>query len=114
MTERDAARRTAGAVTDAVTEAVRDAVLRTPGVAFLKPGLAELLRPSPLLPTGRTAGVRVRRDKNTGNWQAEVQVVVARGHRALDVTREIRAAVAAAAPREAAGIAVTVTVTGLV
>ncbi|QEU97197.1 Asp23/Gls24 family envelope stress response protein [Streptomyces kanamyceticus] len=92
--------------------------MRTPGVAFLKPGLAELLRSAPLLPTGRSAGVRVWRDRSTGHWHAEVQVVVRRDHRALDVTREIRAGVTEAVARETGGIAetmtVTVTVSGLV
>lgn len=98
-----------------MTDAVRDAVLRTPGVAFLKPGIAELLRSTtPLLPTGRSAGVRVWRDRSTGGWHAEVQVVVRGDHRALDVTREIRAGVTEAVARETGRIAVTVTVSGLV
>ncbi|ATL31543.1 Asp23/Gls24 family envelope stress response protein [Streptomyces formicae] len=110
MTERQAERDAARAMTDVV----RDAVLRTPGVAFLKPGIAELLRSTPLLPTGRSAGVRVRRDRSTGDWHVEVQVVVRRDHRALDVTREIRAGVTEAVARETGRIAVTVTVSGLV
>ncbi|MEU1118832.1 MULTISPECIES: Asp23/Gls24 family envelope stress response protein [unclassified Streptomyces] len=87
----------------ALTEAVREAVLGTPGVAFLRPGVAELLRASnPLTRTAgaaaalgtssRSSGVRV-----TGGggepWNADIRVVLRRGHRALDVTRAVRAAV---------------------
>ncbi|MEV0126247.1 Asp23/Gls24 family envelope stress response protein [Streptomyces sp. NPDC050703] len=111
-----------------LTEAVGRAVLATPGVAFLRPGLAQLVRASRTLARVRPAsggpsyasGVRVTRD--AGAWHAEVHVVLRRGHRAVDVTREVRAAVADAVRRTAAtpgapGVGeprVTVTVTGLV
>ncbi|WP_447035193.1 Asp23/Gls24 family envelope stress response protein [Streptomyces sp. DSM 118878] len=109
-----------------LTEAVGRAVLATPGVAFLRPGLAQLIRASKALARVRpgsgasdgpsyASGVRVTRDR--GSWQAEVHVVLRRGHRAVDVTREVRAAVVGAL-RQATGATddprVTVTVTGLV
>ncbi|MFF1378409.1 Asp23/Gls24 family envelope stress response protein [Streptomyces sp. NPDC058308] len=111
MTERP----TSGAPADAV----REAVLGTPGVAFLRPGLAELLRASHLLTRGtaRSAGVRLARDGGSGRWHADIHVVLHRGHRAVDVTRAVRAAVAEAL-RGTTGDAepprVTVTVTGRV
>ncbi|WP_369217821.1 hypothetical protein [Streptomyces flavofungini] len=109
-----------------LTEAVGRAVLATPGVAFLRPGLAQLIRASRALARVRpgggasggpayASGVRLTRDG--GTWHAEVHVVLRRGHRAVDVTREVRAAVTGAL-RGASGAAheprVTVTVTGLV
>ncbi|AYA20234.1 hypothetical protein DCW30_16325 [Streptomyces alfalfae] len=109
-----------------LTEAVGRAVLATAGVAFLRPGLAQLVRASRTMARVRpggaasggpsyASGVRVTRD--AGNWHAEVHVVLRRGHRAVDVTRAVRAAVTEAV-RRAAGTAddprVTVTVTGLV
>ncbi|MEU6992890.1 Asp23/Gls24 family envelope stress response protein [Streptomyces sp. NPDC046465] len=100
-------------------DAVREAVLGTPGVAFLRPGLAELLRASNLLTRGpaRTAGVRLTRDGGSGRWHADIHVVLHRGHRAVDVTREVRAAVAEALGGTAGDASlprVTVTVTGRV
>ncbi|MFC8131229.1 Asp23/Gls24 family envelope stress response protein [Streptomyces sp. NPDC057302] len=106
-----------------LADAVKEAVLGTPGVAFLRPGLADLLRSSALLRRGLpstpagSAGVQVRRQKDTEDWSVEVYVVLRRGRRALDVTREVRSA-AADAVRRVTGVAtapaVTVTVTGLV
>ncbi|MBW5423472.1 Asp23/Gls24 family envelope stress response protein [Streptomyces sp. BG9H] len=110
-----------------LTDAVARAVLGTPGVAFLRPGVAQLLRASRALarvrPTGdrlgrppRSSGVRVTRGEGAERWHVEVYVVLHRGHRAVDVTREVRAAVADAV-RTVAGVRdprVSVTVTGLV
>ncbi|WP_055568949.1 Asp23/Gls24 family envelope stress response protein [Streptomyces atriruber] len=84
--------------TSALAEAVQEAVLGTPGVAFLRPGIADLLRAANPLTKGtatspRSSAVRITRDKGTAGRHAEVHVVLSRGHRAVDVTREIRAAV---------------------
>ncbi|CAM5695380.1 Asp23/Gls24 family envelope stress response protein OS=Streptomyces alboniger OX=132473 GN=CP975_01295 PE=3 SV=1 [Streptomyces alboniger] len=109
-----------------LTEAVGTAVLATPGVAFLRPGLARLVRASKAMARVRpgsgasggpsyASGVRMTRED--GSWHAEVHVVLRRGHRAVDVTRAVRAS-AADAVRRATGTTddprVTVTVTGLV
>ncbi|MFK4065175.1 Asp23/Gls24 family envelope stress response protein [Streptomyces sp. NPDC029674] len=108
MTER----RTAGEL----AEAVQEAVLGTPGVACLRPGIADLLRVSTSL-TRRSSAVRVTRDKGAAAWHAEIHVVLRRGHRSVDVTREVRAAVTEALLRltgESRPPRVTVTVTGRV
>ncbi|MGW5735255.1 MULTISPECIES: Asp23/Gls24 family envelope stress response protein [Streptomyces] len=106
-----------------LADAVMEAVLATPGVAFLRPGLADLLRSSSVLgrvlpgaPAG-SAGVRVRREKDGRHWSVDVYVVVHRGRRALDVTREVRSAAAKAVElvaKEPAAPRIAVTVTGLV
>lgn len=66
------------------------------GVAFLKPGLAERLRsplsrPAPHTGRTRPAGVRMTADGEDGSWHVEIQVVVARQARAVDVARAVRA-----------------------
>lgn len=100
-----------------------EAVLDTPGVAFLRPGLADLLRSSALLRRGLpgapagSSGVRVRRGAGPQDWSVEVYVVLHRGRRALDVTRAVRSAAADAVRRvagEPAEPGITVTVTGRV
>ncbi|MEU5954740.1 Asp23/Gls24 family envelope stress response protein [Streptomyces sp. NPDC047525] len=112
MSDRDVSR--------ALADAVIEAVIGTPGVAFLRPGLVDLLRSSAVLRRGLpstpagSAGVQVRRQKDTQDWSVEVYVVLHRGRRALDVTREVRSAAAQAVQRvtgepAAPGIAVTVT-----
>ncbi|MEU6003833.1 MULTISPECIES: Asp23/Gls24 family envelope stress response protein [unclassified Streptomyces] len=115
MSDRDVSR--------VLADAVIEAVLDTPGVAFLRPGLADLLRTSALLRRGLpstpagSAGVQVRRPKDTQGWSVEVFVVLHRGRRALDVTREVRAATAKAFERvtgEQTAPGIAVTVTGLV
>lgn len=68
------------------------------GVAFLKPGLAERLRSAlsrPAPPTGRlrSAGVRMTAAGDDGSWHVEIQVVVDRQARAVDVARAVRARV---------------------
>ncbi len=51
----------------------------------------------------------------TGRWHVEVHLVLHRGHRAVDVTRAVRAAVTEALRGEAGSPPrVSVTVTGLV
>ncbi|MGY1438998.1 Asp23/Gls24 family envelope stress response protein [Streptomyces reniochalinae] len=96
------------------------AALQVQGVAFLKPGLAGRLRASAsaLARTGRgpdrrrtdpAAGVRVRQGTP---WTAEVHIVLQRGHRALDVTRAVRSAVADSFGETP--VRVTVTVSGMV
>ncbi|MBM7172095.1 Asp23/Gls24 family envelope stress response protein [Streptomyces sp. G44] len=114
--------RASGELTDTVARAVLD----TAGVAFLRPGLAQLLRASSPLSRVRTAspgagrsahssGVRVTRLGGTGWWHVEVYVVLHRGHRAVDVTRSVRAAVTEAlCGATGAPLQVSVTVTGLV
>ncbi|MEU6762130.1 Asp23/Gls24 family envelope stress response protein [Streptomyces sp. NPDC046853] len=113
MSDRDMSR--------ALADAVMEAVLDTPGVAFLRPGLVDLLRSSALLGRGLpgapkgSGGVQVRRQKGAAAWSVEVHVVLHRGRRALDVTREVRSAAAAAVERTSGDTTeVTVTVTGLV
>ncbi|MFJ8795644.1 Asp23/Gls24 family envelope stress response protein [Streptomyces sp. NPDC102462] len=114
-------------ITDGVpaelTERIAQAVADVPGVAFLRPGLAGLLRSSVAArATGRRANpeasrarsaVRVGRGSAPGTLTVEVSVVLRRGHRAVDVTRAVRAAVRAAAG-DRSPTRVTVTVTGLV
>ncbi|WP_030781600.1 Asp23/Gls24 family envelope stress response protein [Streptomyces sp. NRRL S-920] len=111
-----------------LTDAVAGAVLGTPGVAFLRPGLAQLLRASSSLARRRavgdtsgrpprSSGVRVTRGGGAERWHIEVYVVLRRGHRAVDVTREVRTAVTEAVRRVAGArvpLRVSVTVTGLV
>ncbi|GGS16783.1 hypothetical protein GCM10010252_65190 [Streptomyces aureoverticillatus] len=112
----------------ALADLVGAAVLATRGVAFLRPGLAELLRSSVGLGAGRgtagaagPSGVRVQRRKGSPEVDIEVYVVLHRGHRALDVTRAVRSAVVealaagtAGEPGEAIPAQVRVTVTGVV
>ncbi|MFG2497155.1 Asp23/Gls24 family envelope stress response protein [Streptomyces sp. NPDC048441] len=112
----------------ALADAVRVAVLRTPGVAFMRPGLAELLRSSLPLRSARAAGtardpsespsgVRVYRARGTEEWTVEVEIVLFRSHRALDVGRQVRAVAADAFQRETGRQnppEVVVTVTGRV
>lgn len=115
MSDRDVSR--------VLADAVIEAVLDTPGVAFLRPGLMDLLRSSAVLRRGLpstpagSAGVQVRREKDGKEWSVEVYVVLHRGRRTLDVTREVRSAAAKAVERvtgEPGAPGVAVTVTGLV
>ncbi|MCF6524096.1 Asp23/Gls24 family envelope stress response protein [Streptomyces sp. JJ36] len=114
------------ALRDRLAEAAAEAAAGATGVAFLRAGLADVVRgtglPARRRPAGdagsapRSAGVRVRPGLG-GGWQVEVQLAVRRGHRALDVTRAVREAVTAAVRREAGPdtgpVAVTLTVTDL-
>jgi uncharacterized alkaline shock family protein YloU len=108
-------------VTAAATE--RDALAGTvarvaadvPGVAFLRPGLADLLRSSGRTGPPRTpAGVRVARTAGPGPWEVDVQIVVRRDRHALTVARAVRDAVTDALSGVAPDARVTVTVTNAV
>lgn len=101
--------------TEPVAEAAAGAATSTPGVAFLRPGLAELIRGSaaarsPGAP--HAAGVRVRRRTDPERWDVQLYLAVLRGHRAVAVTRSVRSAVEAAVRgRLAPGVSVHITVT---
>lgn len=100
---------------DALADTVARLAADVPGVAFLRPGLVDLLRPAartgPPRAAGRApAGVRVRRASGSGPWEVDVQIVVRRDHHALTVARAVRDTVTAAAP----DAQVTVTVTNAV
>lgn len=108
-----------------VTRAAARAAEQAPGVAFLRPGLADLVRGT-ALPSlrraaeqgRRTGGVRVRRQGPDGSgWRVELHLAVLDGHRVLDVTRVVRAVVTEAVHAElAAGdarVTVAVTVTDI-
>ncbi|HET6860569.1 MAG TPA: Asp23/Gls24 family envelope stress response protein [Streptomyces sp.] len=92
------------------------AALGVPGVAYLRPGLADLLRGVQAQRQRGAGGVRARATDDPRAWRIEVQLAVVRGHRAVDVTRAVRAAVETATTTAGAGrpAAVTVTVTGVV
>ncbi|MGR8012091.1 Asp23/Gls24 family envelope stress response protein [Streptomyces hypolithicus] len=114
------------------------AALAVPGVAYLRPGLADVLRGAAAQRLGGaesgagagagagsrsgsgSGGVRARVAEGAGAaWLIKVQLAVVRGHRALDVTRAVRTAVEAAAVTVTGGgapraVAVRVTVTGIV
>ncbi|MFH9419697.1 hypothetical protein [Streptomyces sp. NPDC017529] len=103
-----------------VLRAAAGAAEDTPGVAFLRSGLGALVRGTVRRTGGQVAGVRAERGPGPGDWRIRVHLAVRRGHRALDVTREVRTRVAAAAGqalREPGGaapsVAVTVTVTDI-
>ncbi|MGQ4715283.1 Asp23/Gls24 family envelope stress response protein [Streptomyces anulatus] len=105
---------------DRVAGAAAEAARGVQGVAFLRPGMADLLRtriaeraPRRASLTGnRTSGVRVGRDENDG-WHIDIRFVMCRGHRALDVTRAVQAAVGAVLPEEPV-VSLRITVTGVV
>ncbi|MFJ4970141.1 Asp23/Gls24 family envelope stress response protein [Streptomyces sp. NPDC088755] len=112
---------TADTLRDRLAEAAAGAARSVPGVAFLRPGVVDLLRTrvadrAPRRTTGpgaRAQGVRVSRDEATGVWHIDVRLVLHRGHRALDVTRAVHAATLAAVHAEPS-VSVRVTVTGVV
>jgi len=102
-----------------LVEEVATAVTGVPGVAFLRPGLADRLRTTPSRPapdSGGAAGVRLTRPDGEGPWYVEIHVVTLRQARAVDVARGVRDAVGhrlgVLAPAEPSP-RVTVTVTGL-
>ncbi|MYR93852.1 MULTISPECIES: hypothetical protein [unclassified Streptomyces] len=112
---------TADTLRDRLAEAAARAAEDVPGVAFLRPGVVDLLRTraadrAPRLaasPGARAQGVRVSRDEATGAWLIDIRLVLHRGHRALDVTRAVHTAALAAVRAEPA-VSVRVTVTGVV
>lgn len=88
-----------------VLAAAADATQRTPGVAYLRPGFGDLVRGAAARvrsraaqpgTAGRIAGVRAQRVDRPPGWDLRIHLAVARGHRALDVTRAVRAAVTTA------------------
>ncbi|CAL9637806.1 Asp23/Gls24 family envelope stress response protein [Streptomyces sp. enrichment culture] len=105
---------------DALAGTVARVAADVPGVAFLRPGLADLFRSSarggPPGAGGRrqAAGVRVGRASGSGPWEVDVQIVVRRDHRALTVARAVRDAVTEALAAKAPGAQVTVTVANAV
>ncbi|MEU1047333.1 Asp23/Gls24 family envelope stress response protein [Streptomyces sp. NPDC005897] len=110
---------TAATERDALADTVARVAADVPGVAFLRPGLVDLLRApartGPPRAAGRTpAGVRVSRASGAQPWEVDVQIVVHRDHHALTVARAVRDAVAAALSGAAPGVQVTVTVTNAV
>ncbi|MFG2547574.1 Asp23/Gls24 family envelope stress response protein [Streptomyces sp. NPDC048232] len=101
---------------DALAGTVARVTADVPGVAFLRPGLADLVRGpartgAPRAAGRAPAGVRVTRASGAGPWEVDVQIVVHRDHRALTVARAVRDAVTAALAGTAPGAQVTVTVT---
>ncbi|MEU6737469.1 Asp23/Gls24 family envelope stress response protein [Streptomyces physcomitrii] len=106
-----------------VEEAVAAAAAGVPGVAYLRPGLTGLLRARTARLVHGTAGpepvsgVRVRLGADRSTWQIEVKLTTLTGHRAVDVTRAVRAAAVTAAGAllgvPEARVAVSVTVTGV-
>ncbi|MFF3014732.1 Asp23/Gls24 family envelope stress response protein [Streptomyces sp. NPDC057939] len=106
---------------EAARTTIAEAVLGVSGVAFLRPALGDLLRSAVVARTGlRTPGTAVRRNAGVRIThpdgepvKVEVHVVLLHGHRAVDVTRDIREAVRAAYPTGTPAIPVHVTVTGI-
>ncbi|MGQ4514522.1 Asp23/Gls24 family envelope stress response protein [Streptomyces sp. DW26H14] len=116
-----------------LTREVAEAARATAGVAFLRPGLADIVRGTARLAPRTATGVWVRYETESGRWRIQVQLVTAEGHRAVDVARAVRKAAeyAAAAALESAGpvaakgtpegtgetggalVVVTITVTGV-
>lgn len=114
---------------DAMADRIAEAVVAVPGVAFLRPGLTDLLRSSAAARTAERAesarkkraksAVRVGRGTASEIVTVDVQFVLRRGHRAVGVTRAVRAAVeetvrARTADEANVQVTVTITVTGLV
>ncbi|MFD7430097.1 hypothetical protein ACFV6Z_24100 [Streptomyces sp. NPDC059818] len=104
-----------------LTEEVAKAVEGVEGVAFLKPGVAQLLR-SALPSAARTgagtrhAGVRMSRGSATSPARLDIQIVARRDARAVEVARATRRAVdsclATLLPGNQDSVRVVVTVTG--
>ncbi|GHH85222.1 hypothetical protein GCM10018793_52380 [Streptomyces sulfonofaciens] len=107
-----------------IERTVAAAAGRVPGVASLSPRLPRLLRDGTarfVRAAGRgeqVPGVHARLDTDRHTWHVEVKVTTLSGHRALDVTRAVRAAADGAAHAALHGardaVAVTVTVTAVV
>lgn len=105
------------AVHDTLTEALARTVLEVPGVAFLKPGLTDLLRSRAGAGAGRsgarTAGIRVTRRDGSEPWEVDVRIVARKERPAVDVARATRLALeeslAVLLPDGKASVRVTVT-----
>ncbi|MFD6920311.1 Asp23/Gls24 family envelope stress response protein [Streptomyces sp. NPDC059944] len=108
------------AVHDTLTEALARTVLDVPGVAFLKPGLGDLLRSRTGAGAGRAgrqpAGIRVTRGDGSEPWEVDVRIVVRKERRGVDVARATRQALeeSLATLLPDSNASVRVTVTGLV
>ncbi|MGW3292417.1 Asp23/Gls24 family envelope stress response protein [Streptomyces xiamenensis] len=85
-----------GELAERVRRAAFAAARGVEGVAFLRPGLADLLRPAGSGARRGPAGVRVRPGRTAGSWEIRVELAAERGHRAVEVTRAVRAAVTGA------------------
>ncbi|WP_208875479.1 Asp23/Gls24 family envelope stress response protein [Streptomyces armeniacus] len=105
-----------------VVHAASDAAAATDGVAFLRPGLADLVRGTGNgarkgTTRSRAPGVRARRTHDPEGWHVQLHLAVLRGHQAAAVTRAVRAAVETAVRGALAGppprVTVTVTVTDI-
>jgi len=109
---------TAAAHRDELAHTIAHIVCAVPGVAFLRPGIVDLLRASgrSALPhaEGSPSGVRLTPRARPGHWDVDVQIVVQHGHRALDVARAACSAVRAALPDNPPAAQVRVTVTNAV
>ncbi|WP_329060532.1 Asp23/Gls24 family envelope stress response protein [Streptomyces sp. NBC_01429] len=114
-------------IQDELALATADAARRIAGVAFLRPGIVDRLRASAASRAGRpgggtaagNSGVRVRPlDGGPEVWHIDIQLVARASHRALDVTRAVRAAAGAAAEdvlsEPGDRVRITVTVVGIV
>ncbi|MFJ6104416.1 hypothetical protein ACIQHY_25840 [Streptomyces sp. NPDC092359] len=107
-----------------LSEEIARAVLEVPGVAFLRPRLSGLLRPSAGASgtdgasPGTSAGISVREAEGGGSWDVGVRLVALSNDRTLEVARAARRAVEdrleSLLPGGAARAHVTVTVTGRV
>ncbi|GAA2374087.1 hypothetical protein GCM10010417_42180 [Streptomyces carpaticus] len=84
------------ALAERVLRAAAAAAREVAGVAYLRPGLAEVLRGAGGRVARRPAGVRVRPGRSAGSWEVHIELAAARGHRAVEVTRAVRAAVTGA------------------
>jgi hypothetical protein len=109
---------TAAAHRDELARTIAHIVCDVPGVAFLRPGIVDLLRASarsgPPHAEGSPSGVRLTPRARAGHWDVDVQIVVQHGHRALDVARAACSAVRAALPDNPPAAQVRVTVTNAV
>lgn len=102
--------------------ALGEAVLGVRGVAFLRPALGHRLRSAAAAarsgrvpaPSGQASGIRITAASPERAAAVDVHVVLLRGYRALDVTRDVRQAVRASYPDAARTIPVHVVVTGIV
>ncbi|MFF8507618.1 hypothetical protein ACF064_05945 [Streptomyces sp. NPDC015492] len=112
---------TRAALAEDIARTARD----VPGVAFLRPGLAGLLRAGRPATSGATAvtsssaGVRLRGGAGSSPLEVEVRLVAMRSRRTVEVARATRSAIearlAALLPEQSAeATRVSVTVTGLV